>query len=84
VKGLTRPLPQIEQMIASLLAARDVIMQQLNHLDQAVLRIAYADEACARRMTAPGVGLIVALTYRTSMDVPDRFESREVSEPTSA
>ena len=30
-------------------------------------------------MTAPGVGPIVALTYRTSMDVPDRFErSRDV------
>lgn len=79
IEGLTRSFPQIEQMIASLLAARDMIMQQLNHLDQAVLRRAHDDEACVRLMTAPGVGPIVALTYRTSMDVPDRFErSRDV------
>ena len=31
------------------------------------------DEVCRRLMTVPGVGPVVALTYRTTVDVPVRF-----------
>jgi len=33
-------------------------------------------------MTVPGVGTVVALTYRTGIDAPERF-SRETSEHAS-
>jgi len=32
------------------------------------------DQACRRLMTVPGVGSIVALTYRATIDVPARFK----------
>ena len=31
------------------------------------------DEVCQRLMTTPGVGPVVALTYRATVDVPARF-----------
>ena len=31
------------------------------------------DEVCRRLMTTPGVGPVVALTYRATVDVPARF-----------
>lgn len=74
VQGLTKHLTQLAPVITSLLAARDLLLDQLKKLDEAVLRRAHADGACRTLMTAPGVGPIVALTYRTSMDVQGRFE----------
>src|SRR5258705_10624430 len=33
------------------------------------------DEGCRRLMTGPGVGPVVALTYRATVDVPARFRN---------
>jgi len=38
-----------------------------------VLATVRDDEACRRLMTVPGVGPVVALTYRATVDVPARF-----------
>src|SRR5262249_1658169 len=38
--------------------------------DLAVLAIVRDDEVCRRLMTIPGVGPVVALTYRVTVDVP--------------
>jgi transposase len=40
-----------------------------------VLTIVRDDEVCRRLMTIPGVGPVVALTYRTTIDVPARFRN---------
>jgi len=42
-------------------------------------KLARNDPICRRLMTVPGVGVIVALTYRTGVDIPERFtRSRDV------
>ena len=33
------------------------------------------DDVCRRLMTAPGVGPVVALTYRATVDLPARFSN---------
>jgi transposase len=38
-----------------------------------LLAIVRDDDACRRLMTTPGVGPVVALTYRATVDVPARF-----------
>jgi transposase len=38
-----------------------------------LLAIVRDDEVCRRLMTTPGVGPVVALTYRATVDVPARF-----------
>lgn len=46
-------------------------------LDREVRRLAKADLVCRLLMTAPGVGPVVALTYRTTLDNPQRFTGGE-------
>lgn len=38
-----------------------------------LLELARQDPVCRRLMTAPGVGAVVALTYRATVDQPQRF-----------
>jgi hypothetical protein len=43
-----------------------------------LLAIVRHDEVCRRLMTVPGVGPVVALTYRATVDVPARFPALQV------
>lgn len=48
-------------------------------LDKKLLDLARSDPAVQTLMTAPGVGAIVALTFKNALDNPDRFRhSRDV------
>jgi Transposase IS116/IS110/IS902 family len=47
--------------------------QQFVILHRRLLAIVRDDEVCGRLMTTPGVGPVVALTYRVTVDVPARF-----------
>jgi hypothetical protein len=42
-------------------------------LHRRLLAVVRNDEVCSRLITIPGVGLVVALTYRATVDVPARF-----------
>jgi transposase len=44
-------------------------------LHRRVLAIVRDDAVCRRLMTIPGVGPVVALTYRATVDVPARFRN---------
>jgi len=66
-------------VIEPLLFVRDVIRQQFDRLDAQMVEAAHNDPVCRRLMTAPGVGPIVAINYRTAIDQPERFaQSRTV------
>ena len=62
-------------IIDPLLVARQAIRDQLAILDKRVRDVARADNVCRRLMTAPGVGAIVALSFRAAVDQPERFKS---------
>ena len=53
-----------------LLVVRRVLREQLVILHRRLLAIVRDDEVCQRLMTTPGVGPVVALTYRATVDVP--------------
>jgi transposase len=51
------------------------LRQELAGLEKLVRQIAQDDPVCVRLMTMPGVGAVVALTYRSAVDDPARFTS---------
>jgi transposase len=62
------------QMVAeALLTAWQAISHQLAILTRRLIDMARQDQAVKRLMTTPGVGTIVALTYVSVIDQPERF-----------
>ena len=55
------------------LGIRRVLREQIVILHRRLLAIVRDDEVCRRLMTTPGVGPVVSLTYRATVDVPARF-----------
>jgi transposase len=60
-------------IIMPLLMVHAVVHQQLAVLHKLLLDTVRDDPLCRRLMTAPGVGPVVALTFRATVDIPDRF-----------
>ena len=68
-------LPDLAILVEPLLVVRRVLREQLRILHRRVLAVVRDDEVCRRLMTIPGVGPVVALTYRVTVDVPARFRN---------
>jgi transposase len=75
IKELVENLPDLAALIEPLLAVRRVLREQTAVLHRRLLAIVRDDEVCRRLMTIPGVGPVVALTYRATVDVPVRFRN---------
>ena len=73
IKELVENLPDLAELIEPLLIVRRVLREQIVILHRRLLAIVRDDEVCRRLMTTPGVGPVVALTYRATVDVPARF-----------
>ena len=73
IKELVENLPDLAVLVEPLLVVRRVLREQLVILHRRLLAIVRDDEVCRRLMTTPGVGPVVALTYRATIDVPARF-----------
>jgi transposase len=61
--------------VEPVLIARRALREQFAVLHRRLLEVARHDQICRRLMTAPGVGPVVALTFRATVDVPSRFKS---------
>jgi transposase len=59
--------------VEPLLVVRRALREQIVILHRRLLAIVRDDEVCRRLMTTPGVGPVVALTCRVTVDVPARF-----------
>jgi transposase len=69
----------LEGLCGAMLAAREALWVQVERLDRLVGELAGGDEVCRRLMGIPGVGPITALTFKTSIETPERFtKSRDV------
>jgi transposase len=64
---------RLDTFTRPLLRVRAILMAEIAKLHRMVLAEVRQDQVCRRLMTAPGVGAIVALTYKTGIDVPERF-----------
>ena len=73
IKELVEDVPDLAALVEPLLVVRRVLREQIAVLHRRLLTIVRDDEVCRRLMTVPGVGPVVALTYRATVDVPARF-----------
>ena len=75
IKELVENLPDLAVLVESRLVVRRVLREQLAILHRRLLAIVREDDVCRRLVTIPGVGPVVALTYRVTVDVPARFRN---------
>jgi transposase len=75
IKELVENLPDLAVLVEPLLVVRRVLREQIGILHRRLLIIVRDDVVCRRLMTIPGVGPVVALTYRATIDVPGRFRN---------
>jgi len=75
VRELIDGNPMLVEVITPLLTARDAIANQFEILDRQVRERARTDKVCRQLMSIPGVGAVIAMTFRAAIDDPTRFKS---------
>ena len=75
IKELVENLPDLAVLVEPMLVVRRVLRERIGILHRRLLAIVRDDEVCRRLMTVPGVGPVVALTYRATVDLPARFRN---------
>jgi transposase len=73
--------PGLEAVARGLLAAHAVLLREFNVLDKQVGKMARSHAPAKLLMTTPSIGPIVALTYASAIDVPERFQSSKAVGP---
>src|SRR5215467_2946984 len=64
IRELAAGHPMLEPVTSAMLQARATLRAEYAKLYRLLLRIVRADAVCRRFMTAPGIGAVVAVTYR--------------------
>lgn len=62
----------LEAVIGSMLAARASLDTEFKRLHRELLALVRADPVCRQLMSVPGVGAIVAITFKSGVDDPTR------------
>ena len=75
IQELVENVPDLAMLVEPLLVVRRALREQIGILHRRLLVIVRDDDVCRRLMTVPGVGPVVALTYRATIDVPARFRN---------
>jgi transposase len=75
VKELVAGHEMLETVIGAMLQARESLQAEFMRLQRRMLAIVRGDAACRRLMTVPGVGALVAITFKTAIDDPERFRT---------
>lgn len=63
----------LERITMAMLLARAALKAEYEKLHKAVLAIVREDAVCRRLITVPSVGPLVAITYKSAMDDPNRI-----------
>ena len=75
IKELVAGHPHLEMIANSLLAVHEVLRNEFKAFEKKINTIVRSDTRARLLMSTPGVGPIVALTYASAIDDPDRFKS---------
>jgi len=79
IRELVDRQAMLETVVGSMLAARAALQAEFARLHRALLVLVRADPVCRRLMSVPGVGAVVAITFKSGVDDPSRFRrSRDV------
>lgn len=81
VRELVMGMPDLAEIMASLLDARQKLRDEVRKLHRKLLSIVREDEVCRRLMTIPGVGPIVSLAFTATIDDPARFKNSKAVGP---
>jgi transposase len=73
IRELVENVADLVLLVEPLLVVRRVLREQIGILHHRLLTVVRNDEVCQRLMTVPGVGPVMALTYRATVDVAARF-----------
>jgi len=73
VRTLAAGHPMLERIADAMLRAREALRTEFSKLHRAMLAIVRSDEVCRRLMTVPGVGALIAVTFTSAVDQPERF-----------
>jgi transposase len=73
IRELVAGHPDLIAITRPLLIAWRALREQFAVLHRQLLALVRDDAVCHRLMTVPGVGPVVALTFRATLDVPARF-----------
>lgn len=79
IRDLVEGQAMLETVIGSMLSARAALQTEFTRLHRALLALVRVDPVCRQLMSVPGVGAVVAITFRSGVDDPSRFRrSRDV------
>src|SRR6202142_962662 len=67
IRELVENLPDLAVLVEPMLVVRRVLREQIGILHRRLLAIVRDDDVCRRLMTIPGVGPVVAVTYRATV-----------------
>src|SRR5919205_2580954 len=73
VRMLTSGHQMLETIAEAMLRAGEALQTEFARLHRAMLAIARDDEICRRLMSVPGVGALIAVTFTSAVDNPERF-----------
>jgi transposase len=73
IRELVAGQATLECIASAMLSARSALKAEYGRLHKAVLAIVRDDAVCRRLMTVPGVGPLVAVTYKSAIDDPHRI-----------
>ncbi|MGL3211699.1 IS110 family transposase [Bradyrhizobium sp. BR 1433] len=79
IRELVTGHPGLELVAAALLQAHAVLLREFNSLDKHTQKLARTHPQARLLMTTPSVGPIVALTYASAVDDPQRFRSSKAT-----
>ncbi len=79
IRDLVEGQAMLETVIGSMLAVRAALQAEFARLHRALLALVRNDPVCRQLMSVPGVGAVVAITFKSGVDDPSRFRrSRDV------
>jgi transposase len=74
VRELCAGQAMLEQIADAMLSARASLHKEFDKLHTAMLAIVRTDVVCKQLMSVPGVGPVVAITFKTAIDDPTRIK----------
>jgi transposase len=73
IRELVTGQATLERIAGAMLSARAALRAEYEKLHKTVLTIVREDAVCRKLMTVPGVGLLVAITFKSAVDDPSRI-----------
>ena len=81
IRELVAGLPELAEIMACLLEARQSLRERFATLHRKALATVRDDDVCRRLMTIPGVGPVVSLAFSATIDIPARFKNSKAVGP---